>query len=68
MCCNLLIFRRLSDTIFCMDTSCLFMSGYASDVITNRGVLGEGVHIIQKPFTMQGLAAKVREALDARNR
>lgn len=44
------------------------MSGYASDVITNRGVLGEGVHIIQKPFTMQGLAAKVREALDARNR
>jgi len=48
--------------------SCLFMSGYTSDVITNRGVLGEGVHFIQKPFAMQGLAAKVREALDARNR
>ncbi len=47
--------------------SCLFMSGYTSDVITSRGVLGEGVHFIQKPFTMQGLAAKVREALDARN-
>lgn len=44
------------------------MSGYTSDVITNRGVLGEGVHFIQKPFTMQGLAAKAREALDTRNR
>jgi CheY-like chemotaxis protein len=43
---------------------CMFMSGYTSDVITHRGVLDEGVHFIQKPFSMQSLAAKVRGALD----
>ena len=42
---------------------CLYMSGYTSDVIANRGVLCEGVHFVQKPFTMAELAAKLREAL-----
>ena len=41
----------------------LFMSGYTSDVIARHGVLGEGVHFIQKPFSPQAIAAKVREAL-----
>jgi len=44
---------------------CLFMSGYTSNVIAHHGVLDEGVHFIQKPFSRQGLAAKVREALDS---
>jgi FixJ family two-component response regulator len=43
---------------------CLFMSGYPADVIGRRGVLEEGVHFIQKPFSMRGFTAKVREALD----
>jgi CheY-like chemotaxis protein len=43
---------------------CLFMSGYTSDIITHRGVLEEGVNFIQKPFTLPGLASKVREVLD----
>ncbi len=42
---------------------CLFMSGYTADVIAHHGVLDEGVHFIQKPFTMQVLAAKIREVL-----
>ncbi len=42
---------------------CLFMSGYMADVMASDGVLDKGVHFIQKPFTMQALAAKVREAL-----
>jgi PAS domain S-box-containing protein len=42
----------------------LFMSGYTSDVIAHHGVLDEGVHFIQKPFTLVALAAKVREVLD----
>jgi len=46
------------------DMSCLFMSGYTADVIAHRGVLDEGVQFIQKPFSMQKLAGKVREALD----
>ncbi len=44
---------------------CVFMSGYAADVIAHHGVLDEGVHFIQKPFSTEDLASKVREALDA---
>jgi PAS domain S-box-containing protein len=43
----------------------LFMSGYAANVIVHHGMLDEGVHYIQKPFSKQALAAKVREALDS---
>jgi two-component system cell cycle sensor histidine kinase/response regulator CckA len=42
----------------------LFTSGYTADVITRHGVLDEGVHFIQKPFSTRALAAKVRELLD----
>lgn len=41
----------------------LFMSGYSADVIAPHGVLDEGVHFLQKPFSMQDLAARVKEAL-----
>ncbi len=41
----------------------LFMSGYTADVIAHHGVLDAGVNFIQKPFSMQNLVAKVREAL-----
>jgi signal transduction histidine kinase/ActR/RegA family two-component response regulator len=42
----------------------LFMSGYTADVIAPHGVLDDGVHFIQKPFSIEQLAARVREALD----
>lgn len=42
----------------------LFMSGYTSDIIAHRGVLAEGAHFIQKPFSVDGLSRKVREVLD----
>ena len=42
----------------------LFMSGYTANVIAHHGTLEEGVNFIQKPFSMQALAAKVREVLD----
>jgi CheY-like chemotaxis protein len=42
---------------------CLFMSGYTADVIASQGVLDEGVYFIQKPFSMNALASKVREAM-----
>jgi PAS domain S-box-containing protein len=44
---------------------CLFMSGYTADVIAHRGVLEKHVRFLQKPFSIQNLAHKVREALDA---
>ena len=42
----------------------LFMSGYTANVIAHHGVLDEGVQFIQKPFSKQDLAIKVREVLD----
>ncbi|MEW6377108.1 MAG: response regulator [Thermodesulfobacteriota bacterium] len=42
----------------------LYMSGYADNVIAQHGVLEEGINYIQKPFTVNGLARKVREVLD----
>ncbi len=42
---------------------CLFMSGYTADVIAHHGVMDEGIHFINKPFSKQELAAKVREVL-----
>ena len=42
----------------------LFMSGYTANVIAHHGVLDEGVHFIQKPFTMQDLATKIRNVLE----
>ncbi len=43
---------------------CLFMSGYTANVIAHQGVLDEGVHFIQKPFSMNDLTAKIREVLE----
>jgi len=41
----------------------LFMSGYTDDVIVHHGVLEEGAQFIQKPFSPEQLAARVREVL-----
>ena len=46
------------------DIKVLFMSGYTDNVIAHRGVLNEGIVFLQKPFTAQGLALKVRQALE----
>ena len=43
----------------------LYTSGYTDDAVFQRGVLPEGTAFIQKPFTAEGLARKVREILDS---
>jgi len=43
---------------------CLFMSGYTANVIAHHGVLEEGVHFMQKPFSGNDLAINVRKILD----
>ena len=42
----------------------LFMSGYTADLIAHHGVLEEGVHFLEKPFSLKNLSVCVRNALD----
>ena len=42
----------------------LFISGYTEEAIIHQGVLEEGTAFLQKPFTPNVLARKVREVLD----
>ncbi len=42
---------------------CLFMSGYTADAIAQHGVVETGISFIQKPFTLDTLASKLREVL-----
>jgi len=42
----------------------LFMSGYPAETIVERGVLEPGAIFLEKPFTPDALAKKVRQALD----
>jgi signal transduction histidine kinase len=43
----------------------LYMSGYTDDTIVHHGVLEPGINFIQKPFTPDQLATRVREVLNA---
>src|SRR5262245_737211 len=42
----------------------LYMSGYAEDAIMRQGVLAPGTTLLPKPFTLDALTRKVREALE----
>jgi PAS domain S-box-containing protein len=44
-------------------TKVLFMSGYTDDVILRHGMLEQGVQFIEKPFSPEALAGKVRAVL-----
>jgi CheY-like chemotaxis protein len=43
----------------------LYMSGYAGDDLTRRGIEEEGRPFLLKPFSADVLCARVRESLDA---
>jgi signal transduction histidine kinase/DNA-binding response OmpR family regulator len=45
------------------ETKVLFMSGYTDKAVVHQGVIDEGTPFIQKPFTPDTLARKVREVL-----
>jgi signal transduction histidine kinase/CheY-like chemotaxis protein len=48
------------------NTKVLFMSGYTDDAIIRHGVLRPGTAYLQKPFSPETLARKVRAVLDSR--
>jgi PAS domain S-box-containing protein len=56
------LLKRL--TPICPNLKCLYMSGYTGKAISSLGELEEGVNFIQKPFSKEELATKVRDILD----
>lgn len=47
------------------DLQVLYMSGYTANAIMQRGILEEGIHFIQKPFSIHALISKVDELFAA---
>ena len=47
------------------DMRVLYMSGYTENTIIHHGVLDESLELLQKPFTLDVLARRVRAVLDA---
>ncbi len=46
------------------DMKVIYMSGYAGEVLSSKGIIGEGINFIQKPFSVQSLTKKIRKVLD----
>jgi len=42
----------------------LYMTGYSDEAVARHGLLDPGTGFMQKPFTPESLARKVREVLD----
>jgi len=60
--------RELADKISVTlpDSKTLYMSGYMDDAIVHSGLSGGELAFLQKPFTREDLAYKIREILDGR--
>ena len=46
------------------DVRVLYASGFTENVIAHRGVLEPGVRLLAKPYDLETLAARIREALE----
>jgi CheY-like chemotaxis protein len=62
--------RKLAETLLAEhpELKVLFMSGYTDDAVVRHGVLQANANFLQKPFTPNSLADKVRAVLDQKQR
>ena len=54
--------KRLS--VIRPDMKVLYISGYTDDAILHHGILSPGTAFLQKPFTTEALARKIRQVLE----
>jgi len=59
--------RELAERLLSVrpDLKVLYMSGYTENAIVHHGILNEDVGFLQKPFKVNVMVQKIREALDA---
>jgi signal transduction histidine kinase/ActR/RegA family two-component response regulator len=59
--------RQLADAILaiCPSIKVLYTTGYTRNAIVHNGIVDIGVAFLSKPFSIDALASKVREVLDA---
>jgi len=57
--------RQLANAALALrpDLKVIFTTGYTRNAIIHNGVLDHGVQLLIKPFTLGGLAAKLKEVL-----
>lgn len=60
--------KELSERIraYCPDLKVIYMSGYTANVIAHHGILDEGLHFIQKPFTRGKMASTIKTVISSR--
>jgi signal transduction histidine kinase/ActR/RegA family two-component response regulator len=58
--------RKLADRALELrpDLKVMFMTGFTKNAVVHNGVLDAGVHFLAKPFTLEELSKKIREALE----
>ena len=58
--------RALADQarVLLPELKVLFTSGYPEDAVAHHGVIEKGIEFLSKPYTLGGLAKRVREVLD----
>ncbi len=59
--------RRMADAarVKRPDLKVLFITGYAENAVVGNGYLEQGMHVMTKPFTMEGLASRIKELISA---